>query len=347
MPTPKLSFEAMNAALEAVDRYGGPTAAARGLGIPRQTLDSRLRHARSEGLASPAGRVFEPSHLPTEAVPDHELLDKIETEYNRRVAAHEGRRWFPIKATSNDPIGICWFGDPHLDSNGCNIPALRRDVDIVASTPGMVGANIGDSHDNWVGRLIKLYANASVTRREAIQLIEWFLRRSGIEWQLVLIGNHDEWNFGSELLGQITKNVVPLFDWQAQIRLTFPNGRELPIWAAHDFKGNSQWNPLHAPMKVQQLTGLASLYICGHKHNWAIYQSEDPHRGGAFWACRAKGYKTMDDYAEKLGHGAQEHGASIVSVIDPGARHSEGFLRCFADVEDGADYLTWLRQKRA
>lgn len=343
-------IELLQQAVDAVAEYGTQAEAARQLNWSRQTLISRLDKARRDGISARApigqsGPVLTQPNLPTGKMTDEELWSRLEDHWNLHSEAVNARRWYEVQVNSNEPMGICWFGDPHLDDNGCNIPLLRQHIRIVAETPGMVGANIGDTHNNWVGRLAAIYENQRTTRREAIQLIESFLMRSGIEWLLVLAGNHDEWRGGLELLGAITKNVVPLHDWQAQIKLRFPNGRELPIWAAHDFKGNSQWNPLHGPMKMAAFSGLASLYVCGHKHNWALYHSEDPHRGGAFWACRAQGYKHHDSYAEKLMFGSQSDGASIVSVIDPAATSESRVLTCFADVAEGAEYLTWKRRK--
>jgi hypothetical protein len=347
--TAVVSDDAIRQTLAVLRQCGGSKrAAAQALNIGRSTLSNRLRLGRSRGIdAADGGEVLAaPPPLPFgERIDDAELWNKVEANYRRNRAAFDAAEWAAVPIRSNAPMGICWFGDPHLDDNGCDIPALRRHIAAVAGTPGMVGANLGDTTNNWVGRLVRLYENQPTTRHEAHQLAYSFLMRSGIEWILILIGNHDDWRGGAEILAQMTRHVIPLSDWQARIRLVFPNKREVPIWAAHDFPGNSQWNSLHGPMKKAMLSKKARLYVCGHRHNWALAAGEDAHGGGVYWLARARGYKAIDAYADNGGFGRQEHGQSIVSVIDPQANSDTGLLRCFEDVEDGAQYLTWLRQR--
>jgi len=337
-------------ALDLVLKHGTYEQASRASGISKTTLYDRAKMGRSAGLMphaeqAPVGAVLTQPRLPSAAMSDEELLDGLEIAYRRTHREHAARRWHEIAVNSDAPMGIVWFGDPHMDDGGCDWPQLRYDVAVTAKTPGMVGANIGDSTNNWLGKLLHLYEEQLVTRTQAAQLVEWLLHRSGVEWLMWLLGNHDAWRGGSELMRAQARNIVPLHDWQAQIKLTFPCGLKLPIWAAHDFKGSSAINPLQGPMKMAE-RAQAALYICGHRHNYAMFHSEHPFQGGQFWACRAKGYKAIDSYAEKGQFGHQITGASIVSVIDPLARGGAGYVHCFPDVEEGADYLLW-RRKRA
>ena len=87
----------------------------------------------------------------------------------------------------------------------------------------------------------------------------------------------------------------------------------------------------------------AHLYVAGHTHNWALHQEEAASRQFTYWLARCRGYKFIDDYAELLGHSPQEGGASIVSILDPNSTTESGLVQCFADVDQGARYLTWLR----
>lgn len=119
------------------------------------------------------------------------ILDHMAKRFKQRKAAADARKWFRVKVSTDEPIGVTWFGDPHIGSNGCNVPLLRRDVDIVSKTPGMFGANIGDTVDGWGGRLIKLYAENDVSKKTERLLARWFLRDSGVKWLLWLHGNHD------------------------------------------------------------------------------------------------------------------------------------------------------------
>lgn len=283
--------------------------------------------------------VFPDARIPTDV-----LLQRLSADFERRNAHEQARKWFTIKVKVPGPIGIAWMGDPHLSDNGCNIPLFLRHVDVIRDTEGMFAANIGDTENNWAGKLAHLYSQQDTSRATERQLTEWLFSEAGLRWIVLLLGNHDVWNGNGDALSRIARGGAPMSDWQAKFKLAFPNGREARIWAAHDFPGHSQWNPLHGPQKAAKFTGSADLYVCGHKHNWSLFNNEDEHRGDVYWLARARGYKHIDSYADKLGFASQAHGSSIVSIFDPDAS-GPGFLTCFADVEEAAEYLTWKRQR--
>jgi len=283
--------------------------------------------------------------FPDDDIPVTEIIDSMCNRFKKRKDSHDAKKWMQFDVATDQPICICWFGDPHIDDDGCNWPLLKEHIDICKNTPGMYGANIGDTHNNWVGRLMKEYANQNTSRGTAFKLIEWFFKESGINWLLILLGNHDAWNFGSESMSQIAKNVCPMIDWRAQIKLKFSNGCEVLIDAAHDHSGHSQWNSLHAQQKASVMGGVAHAYIAGHKHNWALAQNECPHTHRIYHLARARGYKHIDHYGENLGFGSQKSGSSIVMIIDPKASEVNR-IRCFADPKEGAEYLTYLRQRK-
>jgi hypothetical protein len=333
-------------ALKAVDTFGSISAAARELGLSRQTLQYRVHAAKARNLnIDNPQRGFKVDPLPSKSIPVEKRIEMMEDAFKRRHEYELAKKWRPIKIEMDGPIGIQWFGDPHIDDNGCNWPLLKRDVDIVKKTEGMFGANIGDTTNNWIGRLARLYANQDTSEETALELAHWFMEQ--IPWLLIIRGNHDLWSgtLGKKLFDWMAQGSGPVADWQAQIALKFPNGREAKIWAAHSFPGTSMWNPLHASVKRAQFTGEAHLYISGHHHDWALYETEDPHRGNVYWAAKARGYKFIDSYASNLGYGAQQHGASITAIFDPEAE-GPAFLKCFSDCEEAAEYLTWKRKKR-
>lgn len=285
-----------------------------------------------------------PPELPSDDLETEEIISSMVKRFEKRHEAHTAKKWMEFKVDTDLPIGITFFGDPHIDDDGCNWPLLMQHIAICRDTPGMYGANIGDTHNNWVGRLAKEYANQNTSRGTAWKLIEWFFKESGVKWLLILLGNHDAWNFGSETMSQITKNVCTMVDWRAQIKLVFKNKREVLIDAAHDHSGHSQWNSLHAQQKASVMGGVAHFYIAGHKHNWAVAQNECPHTNRIYWLARARGYKHIDHYGENLGFGSQKQGAAITIVIDPKAK-DVNMIRVFADPKEGAEYLTYLRER--
>lgn len=343
MSNPKITNEMMQEALQAVQEHGTITKAADALGLSRSTFNHRYKMGVS--LFGKAEGKITPPVLPDDDIPVEQIIDQLCGRFKKRNDHDAAKKWMEFRVNSDEPIGICWFGDPHIDDNGCNWPLLKEHIDIVATTPGMYGANIGDTHNNWVGRLTKEYANQDTSVGTAYKLIEWFFKDSGINWLIMLTGNHDSWNDDARLLKKIAEHLCPMIDWRAQFKLVFKGGRECLIDAAHDHKGHSQWNGLHGQQKAATMGGTAHLYIAGHRHYWGLAQHECPETNRVYSLARARGYKHIDQYAVTCGFGNHQQGSSIVSVIDPKAPEIN-MVRCFADVREGAEYLTYLRGKK-
>lgn len=338
-----LTHEQLLDAVAAFKAHGSVRAAAKSMNLARGTFQNHLRWARAKGLLDDG---FTPPQLPEGDLPTPKLIDHMCDRYGARSAHHAAKKWMPFTLKTSEPIAINWFGDPHVDDNGCNWPLLREHCGIIRRTPGMYGANIGDTHNNWVGRLMREYANQDTSKETAYKLIEWFFRGSGVKWLIMLLGNHDSFtDDGARLLKSICGNLCPMVDWRAQFKLVFPNKREVLIDAAHDFPGGSQWNPLHGPGKAAVMGGRAHLYVCGHRHNWAMFKNECPETKRVYDLVRTRGYKHIDHYADLNGYPNQKFGSSIVTVIDPLARDDTGLIKCFADTADGAEYLKYLRKR--
>lgn len=348
MPTPALSDKTIQRTLEALRRHdGNVSAAARELGISRATVKRHRQIGEKSGLDAPddSDEIAFPV-FPDEDIEVERIIDHMSERFEKRAASHAAHTWFPVKFRTNDPVGVLWFGDPHVDDNGCNWTVLRRHTELCRTTPGLYGANIGDTTNNWAGRLASLYAKQDTSVKTARRLAEWFMFKSGVDWLVWLLGNHDQWGDGSEVLARMAKQFgtrrITCHDWEARFRLVFPNGWERRIYAAHDFPGHSQWNPLHGPMKEGMMGNRADLYVCGHKHNWATFSFENPGSGDRQHFIRVRGYKFMDDYARRIGKHEQHSGCAVLSVFDP---HDETTL-VFDDVEAGAGYLTFLRSRK-
>lgn len=317
--------------------------AAEFLGIPESTFRGRLKKAQLEISQATSGPIL--PEFPDDDIAVTEIISSMCKRYEKRAEHHAAKKWFPVQMPTDLPIGLGFVGDPHVDDDGCNWPLLMRHVEIFKTTPGLYGINIGDTTNNWVGRLIRKFADQETSQKTARKLAQWLLTESGIDWLVWLLGNHDAWNDGIAVLQGMNTKRIPMEDWQAQFRLVFPNRRECRIWAAHNFSGNSIWNSLHGPQRTAHTKAEAHVYVCGHLHNWALHHEESATREFTYWLARARGYKFMDEYSMKLGHGDQDEGATIVSVIDPTARSEAGFVTCFADMEEGADFLTFKRKK--
>jgi len=332
--------------LAAVERNNGSqSAAARELKISRATVQSRLQWADRNG--KPVGFEFSKATEDAGEPPIEELIARMSKDFTRRAAKHQQREVMKIKAKSSEPMALCWFGDPHIDDNGCDWPTLQRHIEIVKTTPGMYACNLGDTTNNWVGNLGRLYASQDTSKKTGIRLTEWLFQV--MPWFLVVAGNHDAWSGDDSPLQWLQNRVGQYSEWAARFQIAFPNGFTFDVDARHDHPGHSQDNPLHGQMKAKirhPLAQDADLIIGGHKHTAALSCQEDVRRNRPTWYARARGYKMMDHYARNLGFPEQKHGQSIVSVINPQAKTTMSISQCFLDPEEAAGYLTFLRSRK-
>jgi hypothetical protein len=324
---------------ETVARYPNRLAAARALNIAETTLRRRLE---KEAKSAPVEPVRVPK-LPRHDVPIATVIRRLADGSHRADKRAAGERWYRVHVSDTRPIGVLWFGDPHLGTS-TNWKRLERDVALCVASPGLYGANIGDTTNNWTGRLAKLYADEDISRATERRLAKWFLADAGITWLAWLMGNHDAWEHGADILKLMDiHNRVPMVDWAAKFEIVFAGKTKVRIHAAHDFPGHSMWNPTHAPARAPRMLGSdADLYVCGHRHDWGIQQFEMAEREKCPVSIRVRGYKRNDDYARRNGYQQAEHGAAIMTIIDPTAA-GPGRVLPFVDVDQGARVLAALR----
>lgn len=331
----------------ALEKHGGNiTHAAKALGIGETTL----RHTRDAfKRPEPPCIGLEFPEFPPDALPIDSVIDRLEEAARIRKTSYAAHTWFPVKVKDRKAIGINWFGDPHVDDNGCDWALLRKHIRL-CQNDGVYGANIGDTTNNWAGRLISKYASQETSVSTARRLSAWFLLESGVRWLVFLLGNHDQWGDGAAILSEMAKRhgtqKIVLHDWEARFSLHFQGGTRFNIWAAHDFPGDSQWNPLHGPVKAARFGPDVDLLVCGHKHNWGVSQWELADKGTTPTMVRTRGYKFNDEYARRIGKTDQAEGSSIFTIINPHASTVSGRCMAFADPEAGVDYLQYLRSKQ-
>ena len=282
-----------------------------------------------------------------EGLPDGDISfterHELRKRRNRKRIAHKrAHNWQKVKLDVTGPYGICFFGDPHLDDPYCDISGIERDAQTCAETPAMYAVNGGDSINNWVGRLERLYGEQDTTVSEGWQYVDWFLNKLGINWLLWILGNHDVWNNGQAIFEAMNAQGVLMRDWDAKIIVQTPDG-DCKLWVRHDFKGQSIYNELHGQKRAAMFGGGADIFAAFHRHNWGIAQGELDN-GKDFTLIRARGYKECDDYALKGGFAEQLRGQSIVTIVEP-RKKEQPIVHAFNDVQQAADFLNFLRSK--
>lgn len=288
------------------------------------------------------GLTFQP--IPNSDLPVDTLIEHLTARFRKEKEHKDARQWRRVRINKPGPFAVAFIGDPHVDNHGCNWPLLRRDVEIIKSTPHLYAANAGDTIDNWTGRLAKLKGKNAVTDSDAWRLAKWLIDELADEWIMFVLGNHDTWGEGGAIFRAIN-NVIECDDWEAKVILEAANGAEFPIWLAHSFKGTSIYNPVHGAMRKAKFSGAACLYVQGHHHEWAIHTEEDAEKGLVYTAAKARGYKFNDEYATVNGFEEQQEGATVVAVFDPDAESACAAVQCFPDLPTAADYLNYKRAK--
>lgn len=219
-----------------VNAKGNKTHAAAALGIPRPTLQGRIKSIQAQGITVSdeitVEQDFTVDALPDPETPLEELLQQKRDRFLRRNAFEEAVKLMKVNVMVDGPVGILHFGDPHVDDDGCDIFALERDIKIIRNTKGMFGGNVGDNTNNWVGRLGRLYGKQAATEAESWRLAEWFLNQ--VNWMYLVGGNHDMWSGSDDPIPWIIKNAEGNYmAHENRFKLAFPNGQEVRIYAPH------------------------------------------------------------------------------------------------------------------
>lgn len=348
MAAKPLPVSDLRAVLDAYRQFGRRRReAAHSLNLHVRTFESRLKLARlaeAEGRLTP--RPFEVPELPSVGIDIETLIAQRQQKFQQKSESKEARTLIPVQIRETGPFGVAVFGDPHVDDDGTDLSLLRRHLDIVRGTPGLFGAQIGDVNNNWDGRLMKLWAEQSTSADEAWGLAEWFLR--SLEWLFWVKGNHDAWSQSRDPIQRLAQELNVLYDHQVRIALKTPRGREIRIHARHDFRGHSMWNTAHGIAKATQMGWRDHLLVCGHTHQSGYQHLRCPMTRLISHALRVGSYKTFDRYADQLGLPDQTVTVCPVIIVQPQyADDDPRLLTVVNDPELGADFLTFLRQRKS
>ena len=321
-----------------------------------RTLLMRLKRMKDKGYIIPEstyqpGRQvvdkgdYEFTPLPDDDVPIEELIAQRKRKFQHKREHEEASKLIPIKVKMDGAIGILHFGDPHVDDDGCDIEAIERHTDLVNRTEGLFAANVGDTTNNWVGRLARLYGDQATSASQAWKIAEWFVNRC--DWLYMIGGNHDLWSGSGDPLRWIAKHQNSLYkSSEARIALRFPSGLEVRVNARHDHSGSSIWNPAHGPMKAALMGTRDHLYVAGHKHESAYSVLKDPISGITMHAMKVASYKIYDRYAKERGFRDNCLSPCALTTINPALPPDHpDLVKVWWEPEEGADYLTFLRRR--
>jgi len=214
--------------------------AARRLELSISALRNRLHSARAHYGLTVDETLFQPKRkpaaftvdpVPQDGEPDAEtLIAELTARHAKRAVHDTATKVQTVRVNVDGPIAVAFFGDPHIDDPGCAWGDLSRDVAICRDTQGFMAVNIGDTTNNWVGRLMGLYANQEVTSKQALKLIEWLL--SELPWLITVGGNHDCHDMETEAL--TGRGWVYGSDIRAEDQILSLDGDGRAVWTGID-----------------------------------------------------------------------------------------------------------------
>jgi hypothetical protein len=295
-----------------------------------------------------AGPFIERSEIPDDIRPVDELIEARRKEFSRRQRRIEATENYVVKVRDSRPIG-CWvFGDPHIDDPGCNIELLLEHAKKVRETPGLFAAGIGDTTNNWVGRLSKLYAEQSTTAHEGFELAKYWMAEVR-DWLFLIKGNHDVWfsECRDPLSAWFKTQSAAAYQHEIGLTLEFDNGSRFRVNARHTFRGHSQWNPAHASTKsVRMEGGDWHLKLSGHTHITGYSPTYTPDTKRLTHCIQVGSYKQFDHFQEESGFVNQNWSPGCFVLFDPLAQSEVGKVQVLWDIDLGIQILNVMRNRR-
>lgn len=347
MPPKEIPNEECQACLDAwhqVPRGTPQKVVARAMGMHRLAFARRLELAEARGMV-PRPKGYTVQKPPSDLPPVEDLVEQRKKAFERKRAHEEASKLIRVDVHDDLPIGVLHFGDPHVDDDGTDIALLEHHANLTRTTPGLFAANVGDTTNNWVGRLARLYGEQSTSAREAWLLCEWFLRLT--QWLYLIGGNHDCWSGAADPINWIARQQDACYTpSEARLGLVFPNGRQVIVNARHDFPGHSQWNPAHGAMKAAQMGCRDDILVCGHKHVSGYGLLKDAESGSLSHCIQVASYKVYDRFAREKGFRDQNFSPCAVTVIDPRTSDPTRLIQTFWNADLAAEFLTFQRSKK-
>jgi hypothetical protein len=257
------------------------------------------------------------------------------------------------------PIAIAFTGDWHLGAAGVLYGQLRRDMEVIADTPGLYAIGLGDYKENVKPQMKPgnaLYAN--IMNEPGLQS-RMALHRAEIargKWLVIADGNHDAWDYsvaGISSTPQLAQHLgVPFFGEGGGTVFVEMAGVRYAIGVKHNNTGNSRLNTTNAQRRAfDEWPNWENIDVICLAHFHFNDLQKVPRKGGACVYLRSGTYKaafspggiTRDGYAAKFGY-TPEYGVPIVILL-PYERRVIPFRG--DDFKEGVEMLKTLREKWA
>lgn len=178
------------------------------------------------------------------------------------------------------PVAVVWASCAHLGGRYTNHRAFRARMEELLAIPNLRWASLGDDIEGFIPSFRDRSATMEQPFPLALQYITLgkVLDRIGDRLMMGTTSQHgDQWM--NKLCGYnpiktaYRAHGVPFYDGMAYLRLHV--GKQVyQVAVAHEFKGYSMYNPLHAHVRALHWNfPMADAIIQGDKHKYAMQES--------------------------------------------------------------------------
>lgn len=248
-----------------------------------------------------------------------------------------------VTLPDDGPVLVVVLSDLHVGHVNCDMPRLRRDLELVRNTPGVYAVLLGDLIDNVVtavtsrGMSHEQLAPIRVQKALVDDAVE-FLGAGNVLG--MVLGNHDAFSIRSDDYDPVAywakKTGCPYLGPFGFLNVTV-GAETYRILASHMFRMRSSFNLTHQAKRLEDFQGAADAVFTGHTHESAAESTYRQHRHKFYGQCGS--YLSTTRYSKSLGFG--QVNADMPGVILWPDRHK---VLGFQDaLTDGVPYLTYLR----
>jgi hypothetical protein len=273
---------------------------------------------------------------------EDEVWNQLVNTWQKRSDLERRRRSQKV-VISDGPFCLVHFSDIHAGAEGTDYPRLLADIEIVQSMPATRTTLIGDLVDNFIlGRMRAIRDNGAIDITAEWVTAKRIIEMLGPSLLFVVSGNHDLWTkiaAGVDYLRSAVTAINPgvIYD-EHEIKVDLVvGGVSFPGKLRHSWKGNSQWNDLHAIEKDGKLTNDFAWGVGGHTHRSGLYSTFNV-SGRTAVAILVGPYKRYDDYGRQLGAIQHNEATAIAQVFD----HETKSMVMFDNLELAAKFMDTL-----
>lgn len=243
-------------------------------------------------------------HLGPDALGGH-LWDTLEQLQRGMDALDIERDEVSVTLPDDRPVLIVFSSDWHCGHTSCQMPRLRRDLELIRATPGCYAILGGDLLDNPNTSVLSrgMSHEQLAPLRIQKQLVEEATEYLGAENVLaMLLGNHDAWSIRTDdfdPIAYLCKRLgCPYLGAYGFVNVTL-GAQTYRILAAHQFRMRSSFNKTHQGKRLMDFMGSADVVFTGHTHDSAVEMTHI--RQKPVFIGQAGSYLRSSRYSKALG----------------------------------------------